>query len=882
MSISLLQPLRFVKKNWRIVILLVIGIAVGLTVYLIQNQRATINKAASTYAYIRQSVYSVDGQTGWSRDCRLESNGPNFNACTPWNGPNNISSLRGGTGESYSAYGAFTFTKNNQQTIRQTLYSKDGKSAWNRDCPVYLWGVEFSECTAWPAAINITALRGVGNEAYGGFTAFTYVVNGQTKLRHSIVSLDGKSSWYRECLIGASGPEQCSPTWTGTDNNLTNVRGIGNESYSSSSSIVYSVSAQQTLRQVIVTSAGNQGFFRTCPISLTTGVQFTTPPCSGWIDMNIGSLRGVGGESYGSYEEFIYTSQIDLIPTLTNYSSRSGVPAFGVAVGSIAANQFSDSGYTNALQKYGYKIIVPENEMKMKYTEPNQPGVFDFTLMDQIVDFAQAHNLQVQGLPLVWHNQLPTWLTSGSFTRTQLITIMKNHIETVMSRYKGKITTWEVVNEAIGEDGTMRKSIWYTGIGPDYIDLAFRFAHEVDPNAKLMYNDNTNEALVGKSDAVYNLVKGLRQRKVPVSIVGLQSHFVLGSYTPSLQDMSTNIARLAALGVEANITEIDVSIGSYPGSAAQLSAQADMYKSAAIACFNAPNCKEFVTWGVLDKYSYSYLSSQGKDAPDLLDNNYLPKPAYWAIAPYVGITLTPTPIEQGPIGNFDKIDINGVAYGWTADPNNISQSISVDFYMDGQTGQGGTKIGSVIANVPRPDVNQAGYPGDHGFSFTIPLQYRTGTHSLYVYGIDTGAGPNTVLGGSPRQIPSITPTPSYTNTPTPTSTKTPTPTATKSLTPTPTSTKSPTPTPTSTGTRTPTPTAITKTPTPTSTATNTTVQPVPGDANGDRKVDGVDYSIWLSRYGTPSSGVSNGDFNSDGKVDGIDFVVWLNHYGYGL
>jgi endo-1,4-beta-xylanase len=889
MHIPFKKLIHILKKSWLITTPFVIAIAVVVTVYLTQNHNPETSKAASNYAYVRQTVYSIDGKTGWSRDCRLDANGPNFNQCTRWNGPTSLTTIRGVGNESYGAYSAFTFSKNNQQTIRQVLYSKDGTQSWNRDCPVYSWGVEFSDCTAWPTASPLSNLRGVGGEAYSGFSAFTYVVNGQTKLRHTVYSLDGKSGWFRECLIGVNGPEQCNPVWTGDVNNLTNARGVGNEAYGSFNGLVYSVNAQQILRQVLVTLAGNQAFFRTCPISLTDGIQFTG--CSGWNDMNIASLRGVGGEAYGAYEEFIYTSQIDLLPQLTNYTPRSGTLTLGAG---YSSKKLNDTPYKDAFLKYGYKSLTPENALKMAYTEPSQ-GSFSFTNGDIIVNFATANGLNVRGHTLVWHYQNPDWFNNGTFTRSQLIAILRDHIQTVVTHYKGKIKEWDVVNEAIDDNGNMRQTKWSQTIGPDYIDLAFRFAHEADPTAKLFYNDYNAEGLGVKSDAVYNLVKEMRNRKVPINGVGLQMHVKYNDY-PSPQDISANISRLGALGLETNITEIDVQIGESPGTATKLQQQADTYKNIASACFQAQNCKTFTTWGLDDGTSWIPAAFGHPDAPLLLDANYLPKPAYWAITQYMGISLTPTSAPSCYIQGYKVL-----ANGQPGEPA-ASQVVKID------------GINPVTSN-PFAFINVT--PGNHTVSVTSPSGYSVGYTSCVN---STSCHQSQPLSGSSVTVNCPAGgyvdlfwhfTPPNTNTPTPTFTKTPTPTPSFTRTPTPSFTKTPTPTLTSTfaPTKTPTPTSTftpipTKTPTPTvtpigatssptltstntltptktltNTATVTVIAAIPGDANGDRKVDGIDYAIWLAHYGTIARGPSNGDFNNDGKVDGVDFVIWLNNYG---
>ena len=171
------------------------------------------------------------------------------------------------------------------------------------------------------------------------------------------------------------------------------------------------------------------------------------------------------------------------------------------------------------------------------------------------VAFAQAHNQKVRGHTLVWHNQLPVWLAGGSFSAAELKTILKDHITTEMSRYKGKIYAWDVVNEAFNDDGTWRESIWYKGLGKEYIADALKWAHEADPTAKLYVNDYNIDGGGAKSDAWYDLVKSLRAAGVPLDGIGFQGHFDLQYAFPG--DMTQNMQRFSDMGLDVAVTELD-------------------------------------------------------------------------------------------------------------------------------------------------------------------------------------------------------------------------------------------------------------------------------------------------------------------------------------
>jgi endo-1,4-beta-xylanase len=289
----------------------------------------------------------------------------------------------------------------------------------------------------------------------------------------------------------------------------------------------------------------------------------------------------------------------------------------------------TDAMYRQVLGRE-FSMVTPEVAMKFDALQPQQ-GVYTFTKGDTLVAFAQEHNMQIHGHTLVWHNALPSWITKQSFTRTQLMDILKNHIQTVMKHYRGKVSVWDVVNEAIeGNNGKLRNSLWRRVIGPDYIDMAFRWAHEVDPQAHLYYNDFGGEGLNGKSDAIYNLVKGMLRRGVPLYGVGLQMHLGVGS-TLSSHDVQENMRRLTALGLKVQITEMDVSVkGDSRPLAEKLEVQAYIYAEMLRVCLAVKGCEGLIMWGFTDRYTW--LDDDGKpDAPLIFDADYQLKPAYRAM-----------------------------------------------------------------------------------------------------------------------------------------------------------------------------------------------------------------------------------------------------------
>jgi endo-1,4-beta-xylanase len=300
---------------------------------------------------------------------------------------------------------------------------------------------------------------------------------------------------------------------------------------------------------------------------------------------------------------------------------------FGVAaVGRLLADP--RSSYAMAVARE-CSVITPENDMKFGPLR-RTADTWNWTNADTLVAFAGRHGIMVHGHTLVWHNQLPKWVTETKRTPQDCRDLMLNHIEAVVGRYRGKVFAWDVVNEAIDKDGTLRKTYWKDKVGDDYIDLAFRKAHEVDPRAKLVYNDYDIEGAGPKADAVYDLVKGMKGRGVPIDAVGFQCHWEVGKYPP-LEQIRTNVRRLADLGLEVWITELDLRVKT-PSTPEDLALQADAYASLMRMFAQTRVVPSIQTWGLDDGHSWipHFLPEYG-DAL-LLDKDLRPKPAYLAVS----------------------------------------------------------------------------------------------------------------------------------------------------------------------------------------------------------------------------------------------------------
>ncbi|HET9313992.1 MAG TPA: endo-1,4-beta-xylanase [Vicinamibacteria bacterium] len=351
---------------------------------------------------------------------------------------------------------------------------------------------------------------------------------------------------------------------------------------------------------------------------------------------------------------------------------RDSASARGLYIGAAAAMGplRNEPVYAETLRRE-FNMVVAENAFKMDALRPSAT-TFNFTDADALVAFAEANGMAVRGHTLVWHSQLPGWLTSGNFTRDQVIAIMRDHIMTVMGRYRGRIVHWDVVNEAMADGtGQLRtSSFWHQRIGPEYIALAFQFAREADPNAVLYYNDYEAEGLGQKSDAVFNLVSSLRNQGVPIDGVGWQTHKI-NPFRIQAQHV-TNAQRLAALGVEISITEMDVRIA-LPADATELQQQALAYEDAVRFCLEQPNCTSLVIWGFTDKYSWVPSVFSGFGDALIFNASYQPKPAYTALQAVLeqGAPQPPAP----PTGLTATAGNAQVALTWSASSGATSYNV---------------------------------------------------------------------------------------------------------------------------------------------------------------------------------------------------------------
>jgi endo-1,4-beta-xylanase len=386
---------------------------------------------------------------------------------------------------------------------------------------------------------------------------------------------------------------------------------------------------------------------------------------------------------------------------------RTSATAQGLFLGAaVDMTPFRNEAIYGDTLRREFNLLVGENAFKFDALHPART-TFNFTDADALVAFAQANGMAIRGHTLVWHNQIPAWLTGGSFTRDEVIAILRDHIMTVVGRYRGKILAWDVVNEAIDDaTGQLRtSSFWFQRIGPEYIAMAFQFAHEADPDAILYYNDFEAEGSGTKSDAVFNLVSGLVNQGAAIGGVGWQMHKV-NPFRISAANRS-NAQRLAALGLEISITEMDVRI-QLPSDAQELQQQALAYGDAVTFCLTEPNCAAVVSWGFTDKFSWIPGTFSGFGDGLMFDASYQPKAAYSAMQSALegGFTLSATPasltVGQGACGT-STIGITRTA-GFTASvaftAGGLPAGVTASFSPAATTGA--TTVVTVCASATAP------------------------------------------------------------------------------------------------------------------------------------------------------------------------------------
>lgn len=309
--------------------------------------------------------------------------------------------------------------------------------------------------------------------------------------------------------------------------------------------------------------------------------------------------------------------------------------ALGVHVGAAFVQGNDEPVFRTTLVEHFNSTTAP------LYWESTQrtPGVFDFSVPDEVVSLAEANGLRVRGHPLMWGRLgLPSYVRNAS-SPDELRALLRGQLEAVLGRYRGRIAQYDAVNEPItflgadeGTDGLDGNVFWRL-LGPGWVREALDLVHEIDPEAALFVNEFGVMTPGPKQERFYALIRDLVESGAPISGVGFQGHIrppFLRDYDPTQEEIEATIRRFTALGLRVEITEIDVTIDpSVPGA---LDAQAETYRRLTLGCFRVPGCDGLTTWGVTDKYTWirDFFAVDG--APLLFDAEFRPKPAYFAIA----------------------------------------------------------------------------------------------------------------------------------------------------------------------------------------------------------------------------------------------------------
>ncbi len=335
----------------------------------------------------------------------------------------------------------------------------------------------------------------------------------------------------------------------------------------------------------------------------------------------------------------------------------------GTAVDMAALNDSADPKYRETIQQQ-FSTVTAENAMKWESLEPTR-GTYNWGPADQLISFAKQNRQLVRGHVLVWHNQLPGWLTSGvadgSISDSQLRDLLRNHITNVVTHYKGKIWQWDVVNEAASDPwdsppAIHLKGFWAQHLGPNYLADAFRWARAADPKALLFYNDYNIEAFGAgdssdKTQFVYNMVKQMRASGVPIDGVGSQGHLGTQYGNYDAFQVADALKRFSDLGLATAFTEVDVRSQMTAGVQAgdsneinpRLQASASNYSVLMQACLANRHCLSYTVWGFTDKHSWvpGWFTNPPEGLATLYDENYQPKKAYQSVKADLAFTGPP-------------------------------------------------------------------------------------------------------------------------------------------------------------------------------------------------------------------------------------------------
>lgn len=312
---------------------------------------------------------------------------------------------------------------------------------------------------------------------------------------------------------------------------------------------------------------------------------------------------------------------------------------FGTAIhGEETRTQSSDAKFYALLKDSTmFGQATPGNEQKMDAIGGGGQGKYNYAAGDAILNFASQNGYKIfRCHTLIWHSQLPSWVANGSWNAQTLTSAMQAYISNVVGHYKGKCYAWDVVNEALEENGNYRNSVYYRVLGDKYFGIAFKAARAADSDAKLYYNDYNTDHPGSKADGVARIVKKVQADGAPIDGVGIQAHMTVGRVNQA--GLESVLKSYTALGVDVAYTEVDIKHTSVPASAAANQQQAKDYAALTSACLHNARCVGITLWGFHDSHTWIRNGD-----PTIFDKSGNPKPAYTAISSVLKAAATAAP-----------------------------------------------------------------------------------------------------------------------------------------------------------------------------------------------------------------------------------------------
>jgi endo-1,4-beta-xylanase len=310
-------------------------------------------------------------------------------------------------------------------------------------------------------------------------------------------------------------------------------------------------------------------------------------------------------------------------PSATDTLKAAAIAPEKLVGTAVQSGLLSNAQYSSVAGRE-FNYLTAEYEMKWYVLEPSQ-GATNFGPGDAIVGFALSQGMQVKGHTLVWHGGTPSWV--NALSPADLRIAVDRHIRNVAGYFRGRVQAWDVVNEAVADNGQgLRDTVFRQKLGDSYIADAFRAARDADPQARLFYNDYGGEGMSAKANRIYDLLRDLLAAGVPIDGVGLQMH-ISANNRPSDGSIAANMSRLADLGLIVHISEMDVRVNSVPGNQqTKLDVQRAAYHDVVRICVMEPGCEAVTFWGFTD----AHTPIRG-DSPLLFDTAFQPKPAYTGV-----------------------------------------------------------------------------------------------------------------------------------------------------------------------------------------------------------------------------------------------------------